>query len=167
MSVRTSSWLISSFVFSLCACTSLTEPGPGSVAIAEQPAQAVKPAPRGPPADAPAAAPAEPAIKAAHVLIAYQGALRAAPTITRSKDEAKALATKVLAEARGGADFEALALKYSDDGSAKSNKGNLGSFARTAMVKPFSDAAFALSPQQIAASPVETPFGFHIIKRTE
>ena len=166
MFVRTSPWLICTVVSSLCACSSLTEPGPGSVAITEQPTQAAKPS-RAVPPEAPAAPPSDQTIKASHILIAYQGALRAAPSVKRSKDEAKAFAAKVVAEARAGGDFDALALKYSDDPSAKGNKGSLGQFTRTQMVKPFADAAFALKPQQIEPNPVETAFGFHIIKRTE
>ena len=172
MSVRNPSWLISILTFSLCACSSLTEPGAGSVGQPAQTAQVAQPAkPAPPPVPVPApdapAAPAEAPIKASHILIAYQGALRAAPTVTRTKEEAKALATRVAVEARKGGDFEALALKYSDDPTAKSNKGSLGQFGRGQMVKPFADAAFALKPQQIEPNPVETAFGFHVIKRTE
>jgi parvulin-like peptidyl-prolyl isomerase len=92
--------------------------------------------------------------------------MRAAPTITRSKEEAQKLANKIQAQAKSGADFGALAEKYSDDPSAKTGKGNLGKFARGTMVKPFADAAFGLKPGEIS-NVVETPFGFHVIKRTE
>lgn len=100
------------------------------------------------------------------MLIAYKGALRAAPTVTRSKEEARKLAAEVLAKAKAGQDFGALATQYSDDPSAKQNKGSLGKFGRSSMVKPFSDAAFALKPGELS-SVVETDFGFHVIKRTE
>jgi len=173
MSVRPCSWLFcvsTTLALCLCACSSLTDPGPGagsgSPAPAEQPVKAA----RTPPPQPTPAAPAQDAaqtVKATHILIAFKDALRAAPTITRSKDEAKALATRVSAEARAGHDFDALALKYSDDPSAKTNHGNLGQFTRGQMVKPFSDAAFALKPGDIQMVPVETAFGFHIIKRTE
>ena len=106
-------------------------------------------------------------IKAYHILIAYKGALRAGPSVTRSKEEALALANHVDIEARAGADFEALVLKYSDDPDAKTNRGYLGQITRTQMVKPFTDAAFGLMKQEIGVDPVETAFGFHIIKRTE
>lgn len=92
--------------------------------------------------------------------------MRAAPTITRSKQDAQRLASTVLNQAKGGANFGDLAVKYSDDPSAKQGKGSLGKFGRNQMVKPFADAAFALKPGQISGI-VETPFGFHIIKRTE
>ncbi len=92
--------------------------------------------------------------------------MRANPSITRTKEDAQKLANKIQAQAKGGADFGALAEKYSDDPSAKVGKGSLGKFARGQMVKPFGDAAFALKPGEIS-SVVETPFGFHVIKRTE
>jgi parvulin-like peptidyl-prolyl isomerase len=100
------------------------------------------------------------------VLVAYQGALRAAPTITRCKEQAKHLAEQFLARARKGEDFAKLAGEGSDDPSAKLNSGALGKFTRDRMVKPFADAAFALKPGGVSDL-VETPFGFHVIKRTE
>lgn len=106
-------------------------------------------------------------IQAAHILIAYKGAKGADAKITRSKEEAKALADHVGMQARAGADFAELALKFSDDPNVKTNKGNLGELTRKSMVKPFTDAAFGLVKQEISLDPVETAFGFHIIKRTE
>jgi parvulin-like peptidyl-prolyl isomerase len=106
-------------------------------------------------------------IKAWHILIAYKGAQDADPKVTRSRAEAKALAEHVAMDARAGADFEGLVAKYSDDPKAKTNRGNLGELTRTSMVKPFTEAAFGLMKQEIGYQPVETVFGFHIIKRTE
>ena len=106
-------------------------------------------------------------IKASHILIAYQGARGAGPGVTRSREEAKGLANHVDIQARAGADFEQLVLKYSDDPQARSNRGNLGKFGRAQFDKAFSDAAFELMKQEIAIEPVETDSGFHIIKRTE
>jgi hypothetical protein len=106
-------------------------------------------------------------IKAWHILIAYKGAQNAGPSVTRSRDEAKALAEHLDIEARAGMDLHALALKYSDDPQAKLNKGDLGELTRSSMVKPFTDAAFGLLKQEIGVDPVELADGFHIIKRTE
>lgn len=92
--------------------------------------------------------------------------MRAAPTVTRSKDEAKKLAAEVMNKAKKGQDFAGLAKQYSDEPGAKDRAGNLGKFGKTQMVKPFSEAAFALKPGQISDI-VETDFGFHVIKRTE
>jgi len=157
-------------VVSLTACSGLTEPvptvivpQPRSAPEPEAKAEPAKPAP--PPAPVPAA-PSGEQVGASHVLIAYQGAMRAAPTITRTKEQAKQLAEKFLARARKGEDFAKLATEGSDDPSAKLNNGSLGKFTRDRMVKPFADAAFALKPGGVSDL-VETPFGFHVIKRTE
>jgi parvulin-like peptidyl-prolyl isomerase len=99
-------------------------------------------------------------------LVAYKGAMRADPAIQRSKDEAKARAQQILLRAKKGEDFGKLADEMSDDPSAKRNHGDLGRFTREQMVKPFSDAAFALKPGAVSDI-VETAFGFHVIKRTE
>jgi peptidyl-prolyl cis-trans isomerase NIMA-interacting 1 len=105
-------------------------------------------------------------IGAAHILVAYQGATRAKPTVTRSKDEARSLARSLAERARQpGTDFAQLAREASD-GPTGIEGGALPRFGRQQMVKPFSDAAFALQPGQIS-DVVETNFGFHIIKRTE
>jgi parvulin-like peptidyl-prolyl isomerase len=106
-------------------------------------------------------------VGARHILVQYQGSERAAPTVTRTKDEAKALAEKVLAEVKApGADFAALVGKYSDEPNAGQRGGDLGMFTRPRMVKEFSDAAFLLKPNEISGV-VETKFGFHIIQRTK
>jgi len=104
-------------------------------------------------------------VKARHILIAFKDARSAAgEAAKRSKDEAKALAQKVVAEAKiKGADFPKLAEKYTDDPSGKSKGGDLGFFKQDQMVKEFSDVAFAMQPGSVSDI-VESPFGFHIIK---
>lgn len=97
------------------------------------------------------------------MLIAYAGAKRAGPTVTRSKAEAKKLAVAVMQRAKKGEDFGKLARALSDGPSAK-NGGSLGRFDRKSMVKPFSDAAFSLKPGEISEV-VETEFGYHVIRR--
>ena len=106
-------------------------------------------------------------IKARHILIAYKGAKDADPKVTRSREEAKSLADHVGMQARAGADFGELVAKYSDDPSAKTNKGDLGQLTRNSLTKQFTDAAFVLAKQEICFEPAEDAFGFHIIKRTE
>jgi parvulin-like peptidyl-prolyl isomerase len=154
------------FALPLAACAALTEPGNGAPPpAAEEPAPEQAAAPTPPPA--PPTPPAEePKVAASHVLIQYKGSMRSAPTITRSKEEAKKLAGEVLAKAKKGQDFAALAKQYSDEPGAKERAGSLGKFSRTTMVKPFADAAFALKPGGVSDL-VETDFGFHVIKRTE
>lgn len=113
-------------------------------------------------------APAEPptSVTAQHVLVAYKGAERSPKGVTRSKADAKKRASEVAEKAKGGADFTALVAEYSDDPAAKERLGSVGKFTRDKMAKPFSDAAFALSVNEVSA-PVETPFGFHVIKRNQ
>jgi peptidyl-prolyl cis-trans isomerase D len=106
-------------------------------------------------------------IKASHILIAYQGALDAAQSVTRDKETAKKLANSVGIEARAGAPFADLVSKYSDDPKTKADAGRLGQISRTQLAKPFTDAAFGLMVKEITLDPIETAFGFHIIKRTE
>jgi len=105
-------------------------------------------------------------IAASHILIAYKGAERADKRITRTKDEAKTLAEKVLKEAKQkDADFAKLAKKYSD-GPSKAKGGDLGTFKKGKMAAEFDKAAFKLKVNEIS-DVVETKFGFHIIKRTK
>lgn len=102
-------------------------------------------------------------IHAAHILIMYKGSMRAPANITRSKEEAHKLAEDVLKKIKDGADFAEMARLYSD-GPSKDRGGDLRTFGRGAMVKPFEDAAFSLKKGEVSDI-VETQFGFHIIKR--
>jgi parvulin-like peptidyl-prolyl isomerase len=106
------------------------------------------------------------AIAAQHVLVAFKGAERAPKNVTRSKADAKKRAEEVAAKAKSGADFTALVNEYSDDPGAKERLGSLGKFTRDKMAKAFSDAAFALGVDETSGV-VETPFGFHVIKRNQ
>jgi peptidyl-prolyl cis-trans isomerase C len=79
--------------------------------------------------------------------------------LVKTKDEANA----VIAELNKGADFAELAKKKSIGPSA-SKGGDLGFFAKGEMVPAFSDAAFALKDGAITEEPVQTQFGWHVIK---
>jgi peptidyl-prolyl cis-trans isomerase C len=83
-----------------------------------------------------------------------------------TKERARKSAEAIMAEAKQeGADFAALAKEYSQDTSA-SQGGDLGFVQADALVKPFSDAGFALQPGEVS-DVVETQFGYHIIKLEE
>ena len=106
------------------------------------------------------------AIVAQHVLVTYRGAKRAPKTVTRSKTEAKARAAEALGKLRAGAAFEDVVRGYSDDISTIDRMGSLGKFRRDAMDPTFASAAFALAVGAVS-DVVETPFGFHILRRTQ
>lgn len=89
--------------------------------------------------------------------------VRARHILVRTEAEARA----VLAELGKGADFAALAKERSIDPSARQTDGDLGFFRRDTMVEPFAAAAFALEPGQTTAEPVETRFGWHVIRVEE
>ena len=105
-------------------------------------------------------------IRAKHILIMHEESERKPGDIKRTRAEAKALAEQALAKIRGGADFDAMVDEYSDEPGAKERHGDLERFGRRTMVKAFEDAAFRLKVGEVS-DVVETPFGFHIIKRTE
>lgn len=106
-------------------------------------------------------------IHSAHILIRYKGAKNAEKDIKRDKAAAQKLAEKVLAEVeKPGADFTALAKKYSEDSSAERG-GDLGNIGRGMFAVPYEDAAFALKKPGETTKVVETDFGFHIIQRVD
>ncbi|HMJ51088.1 MAG TPA: peptidylprolyl isomerase [Polyangiaceae bacterium] len=156
----------------LGGCSSLTSP----------PEAEVEPKRYEPPATVPAATRVQPQpipvpppvpkeeerVGASHILVSYKGARGAAPAVVRTKDQAKKRAQEVLKKAKGpqATDFVALAKKYSDDPGSGPKGGDLGLFNRAQMVKPFSDAAFAIKPGDVSEI-VESDFGFHVIKRTQ
>jgi parvulin-like peptidyl-prolyl isomerase len=113
---------------------------------------------------------AEPALPdtiiAQHVLVAYRGAKRAPKGVTRTKVEAKARANEVVSKIRSGTSFEDAVKTYSDDSSSVDRVGSLGKFHKSDMDPAFGNAAFALKVGEVSDA-VETPFGFHVIKRTQ
>jgi hypothetical protein len=160
--------LLVSAVLPGCVISTFEGPGePPRVASAPTPAGGGGGAGRADPTALEAEDPSGPAeIGARHLLVSYQGALRASPSVTRSKPEAEARAAEALKRAQAGEDFEQLVKEYSDEPGAAERGGSLGRFQRGMMVKAFEKAAFKLAPGEIAGV-VETQFGFHVIQRTE
>jgi peptidyl-prolyl cis-trans isomerase D len=99
---------------------------------------------------------------ASHILI---GA--GASASPEAKAEAKKKAEQVLAEVKKNpAKFAELAKKYSQDPGSAEKGGDLGTFGRGSMVKPFEDAAFSMKLGEVSGL-VQSDFGYHIIKLTE
>ncbi|MEQ1759344.1 MAG: peptidyl-prolyl cis-trans isomerase [Vicinamibacterales bacterium] len=97
-------------------------------------------------------------IRASHILLNTEG---------KDKATVRTQAEDILKQVKApGADFAALAKKYSEDEGSKVNGGDLDFFARGRMVAEFENAAFAMQPGQISDL-VETQFGFHIIKMVD
>lgn len=94
-------------------------------------------------------------VKVSHILVSIQD---------RSKEEALILAEKILQKAKAGEDFTGLVKIYSDDPSAAQNNGDMGYFGRRKMVKPFEQAAFAMTEPDQLSEPVLSQYGYHIIK---
>ncbi|HET8744291.1 MAG TPA: peptidylprolyl isomerase, partial [Ramlibacter sp.] len=101
--------------------------------------------------------------RASHILIAVNR--NASP---EDKAKAKAKAEELLAQVRKNPDsFAEVAKKNSQDPGSAPQGGDLDFFARGAMTKPFEDAVFALKNKGDIAGPVETEFGYHIVKLTD
>jgi parvulin-like peptidyl-prolyl isomerase len=85
--------------------------------------------------------------------------IEAAHILVEQEFEAQDLIKKLA----DGESFEELAQKFSKCPSGKQG-GDLGPFGKGQMVAPFEEAAFALEPGEIS-QPVQTQFGYHLIKR--
>ncbi|HLV84521.1 MAG TPA: peptidylprolyl isomerase [Devosia sp.] len=88
--------------------------------------------------------------------------IRASHILVPSEDEAKAIKEQL----DGGADFAELAKEKSIDPGA-ANGGDLGFFSKGMMVAPFETAAYGLSDIGQVSEPVESQFGWHVIRLEE
>lgn len=103
-------------------------------------------------------------VKARHILIAFKGspaAQQGKPELT--EEQAKAKADDLRKQIVGGAKFEELAQKESDDVGSGAQGGDLGEFSRGQMVPEFEKAAFEAKVGDVTPV-VRTQFGYHIIK---
>ncbi|MDC3988115.1 DsbA family protein [Polyangium jinanense] len=121
-----------------------------------------------PPAPAPTASAATTAgrMGAKHLIVMYAGSKRAPAHVTRTRAEALARAEEARKRLAAGASFEDIVAQYSDEPGAAQRGGDLGTFPRGAMIREFEEAVDKLSVGQTSGV-VETPFGFHIILRTQ
>lgn len=111
----------------------------------------------------PQVGPAE--IRARHILIVFEGSRAATEETTRSHEEARLRAAEIARRAREGEPWEELHRQYSEEPGGPPG-GDLGTFGRGRMTPSFERAAFGLEVGEIS-DPVETPFGFHVIQRTQ
>ncbi|MDG1269450.1 MAG: peptidylprolyl isomerase, partial [Ulvibacter sp.] len=105
-------------------------------------------------------------VQSRHILIRYQGSFRASDAISRSKEDAKAMAdsiARVLKRNRNK--FEALAKTLSDDKSNSDNGGDLGYSGPGKLTKDFNDFIFDNNTGTLGV--VETEFGFHVVEVQE
>jgi peptidyl-prolyl cis-trans isomerase C len=93
--------------------------------------------------------------RARHILLPNNGP----DSLKKAKD--------LLAELRAGASFEELAKANSTDTGSAARGGDLGFFGAGQMVRPFEDAVNALSKPGDLSEPVESQFGYHIIRLEE
>jgi peptidyl-prolyl cis-trans isomerase C len=103
-------------------------------------------------------------VKARHILVAFKGspaAQQGKPELT--EEQAKAKADDLRKQIVGGAKFEELAQKESDDVGSGAQGGDLGEFSRGQMVPEFEKAAFEAKAGDVTPV-VRTQFGYHIIK---
>jgi len=87
--------------------------------------------------------------------------VRASHILVKTEEEAN----KLYEEIQGGADFAQLAEEHSLCPS-KRDGGDLKFFGKGMMVKPFEDAAFSMEVGEVS-KPVQTQFGWHLIKLTD
>ena len=100
-------------------------------------------------------------VRARHILVKVD---RNAPE--DKKAEAKERIEKLRQQIEAGKDFAAVAKESSEDVGSKESGGDLGLNTREAWVPDFSSVAFSLAPGQMS-QPVETQFGYHLIKVEE
>lgn len=100
-------------------------------------------------------------VKASHILIRLNKDAAPADTLkawNRINELKQSLNT--------GKTFEEVAFAFSEDPSAKTNKGDLGYFSAFDMVYSFENTAFSLEPGEVS-EPIRTQFGYHLIKLTD
>ena len=99
--------------------------------------------------------------RVSHILI------KLSPSASEKEEEnAKKKIEEIQKKLEKGADFAALAKKYSQDPSSAKKGGDLGFFTYSEMIPSFSKAAFSLKKEGEASGIVKSPFGYHLIKLT-
>ncbi|MFT4627613.1 MAG: hypothetical protein ACI8PZ_006300 [Myxococcota bacterium] len=102
-------------------------------------------------------------VRAAHLVVPWSGAWRS--TATRTKSEARARAEQAAAAIASGEGFASVALRFGEDETA-THGGTLGEVTRGQLVPAFEQVLFSLEPGAVS-DVVETPYGFHLVRRVE
>ncbi|MFD1094166.1 peptidylprolyl isomerase [Salegentibacter chungangensis] len=103
-------------------------------------------------------------VKASHILVSYKG--NQFPGLTRTKEEAKALADSLVGVVKAGnTDFAELATEFSADPSNQENGGDLGWIQPGMMIPDFEDFVFESNEGEVGV--VETDLGFHVVSVEE
>ncbi len=103
----------------------------------------------------------------AHFLVMHAGSARCPPGVTRTKEEAKARAAEALAKFEADpASWATLVASYSDEPGAAGRQGSLGAVEPGMMVPDFDAAVASLAPGGHTGV-IETPYGFHVVRRTD
>lgn len=85
----------------------------------------------------------------------------------QEKANAKTKIDEIYTKLKAGQSFEELARQFSDDKQSSDKGGQLQPFKGGRLPKAFEDAAFALKNNNDVSEPIQSPFGWHIIKRIE
>ncbi|MCB9676799.1 MAG: peptidylprolyl isomerase [Alphaproteobacteria bacterium] len=145
--------MIVAWVSALLACSSpsrSSDPAPSPMPAVEEPEPPQWPDPT------------EPRYAGSHILITWKGAVGAPPDVTRSEDEARALAEDLRSRVTPET-FAALARERSEGPSAPRG-GHLGTWLTGTMVPDFERAVASVQPGEIGPV-VRTPFGWHVVMR--
>ncbi len=115
-------------------------------------------------------------IEVQHLLVSFQGAI-SKPSVTRSQEEAEALASELFGRSQTGVDFDSLVEEFTDDQHpgiyAMHNFDieplqGIQEYARAGMVKSFGDVGFSLQVGEIGMAvfdSTDSRYGWHIVKR--
>jgi peptidyl-prolyl cis-trans isomerase SurA len=96
-----------------------------------------------------------------------EGRVKVAHIMIRKGEKDKYRIFEIYDKLIAGANWDEICLQYSEDTQSAGNGGALAPFSRRQIVPAFAEAAFALTKPGEISDPVETPYGWHIIKLSE
>lgn len=99
-------------------------------------------------------------IQVAHIMKIYPE-----ESTPEQKEQSRLALDSIRARVLAGEDFATLAAELSDDRQSAQNGGIMPWFTRGRMIREFSDPAFALEKDGDVSKPVDSGFGYHLIKR--